>query len=430
MPTAAITVENLSKVYRIGVRDESSATLLGTAFSCLTAPWRNLARLRRLDTSTHRDADDASTLRALDDVSFEVPEGRVLGIVGNNGAGKSTLLKILSRITDPTSGRAIVRGRVSSLLEVGTGFHPDLSGRDNVYMNGTILGMTKREIDARLDAIVDFSGVEKFLDTPIKRYSSGMQLRLAFSVAAYLEPEVLIVDEVLAVGDAEFQRKCLGKMSEVVACGRTVLFVSHNTAAIEALCHSVVLLRQGRLVAQGEPEAILGDYLSSSVRDLPTVDLTQHGGRTPAAIRPVCRSVSLSDADGHPVSTIRPGDDLTVDVLMHSRERRDSCSLGLVIFNERQQRVATCHTDYQSSGRFTIAGDARLRCALRNVRLNYGLYSLRIDVSSRGSLIDQIDNAIVFQVAHVDVYGTGKTIPPSKSPYLPEVEWEVDAPHT
>ncbi|MGD9857227.1 MAG: ABC transporter ATP-binding protein, partial [Planctomycetaceae bacterium] len=209
MSQPAITVENLSKAYRIGLKEEIPDTLLSAATSVLRAPLKNLKRLRSLDTySTNGDAEDI--VWALKDVSFEVQEGEVLGVIGRNGAGKSTLLKILSRITKPTSGRAIIRGRVSSLLEVGTGFHPELSGRENVYMNGTILGMTKREIDRKFDEIVDFSGVEKFLDTPIKRYSSGMKVRLAFAVAAHLEPEILIIDEVLAEGDAEFQSKCLG----------------------------------------------------------------------------------------------------------------------------------------------------------------------------------------------------------------------------
>ena len=196
-------------------------------------------------------------------------QGDVVGIVGRNGAGKSTLLKVLSRITDPTSGQATIRGRVSSLLEVGTGFHPELSGRDNVYMNGTILGMTKREIDRKFAEIVEFSGIEKFLDTPIKRYSSGMQVRLAFSVAAHLDPDILLVDEVLAVGDAEFQRRCIGKMQEVAASGRTVLFVSHNMTAIGQLCTSGILLTQGRVAAAGSLAHVVQSYMD---------DLFRHAG--------------------------------------------------------------------------------------------------------------------------------------------------------
>jgi lipopolysaccharide transport system ATP-binding protein len=201
---------------------------------------------------------------ALKDVSFEVKHGEAVGIIGRNGAGKSTLLKILCRITEPTRGRATVYGRVGSLLEVGTGFHPDLTGRENVYLNGTILGMKKREINARFDEIVDFAGVEKFIDTPVKRYSSGMRVRLAFSVAAHLEPEILIVDEVLAVGDAEFQKKCLGKMSQVACAGRTVLFVSHNMHAIRRLCTRVLMLEGGRCILDGGADNVVDQYLNNA----------------------------------------------------------------------------------------------------------------------------------------------------------------------
>src|SRR5207244_3345082 len=200
---------------------------------------------------------------ALKDVSFEVRQGEVIGIIGRNGAGKSTLLKILSRITDPTEGRVTINGRVASLLEVGTGFHPELTGRENIYLNGAILGMTRAEIGRKFDEIVAFAEVEKFLDTPVKRYSSGMYVRLAFAVAAHLEPEILVVDEVLAVGDAEFQKKCLGKMSTVASGGRTVLFVSHNLTAIESLCHSCIALQRGRIFTRGSPTDVLDKYLGS-----------------------------------------------------------------------------------------------------------------------------------------------------------------------
>src|SRR3972149_1319590 len=231
MPSPAITVENLSKAYRIGLKAEMHDSLVGAVHGMLRAPLRNLRRLSRMNTFKNQDESE-DTFWALRDVSFEVQEGEVVGIIGRNGAGKSTLLKILSRITEPTAGRAIIRGRVSSLLEVGTGFHPELTGRENVYMNGTILGMTKREIDRKFDEIVEFSGVERFLDTPIKRYSSGMKVRLAFAVAAHLEPEILIIDEVLAVGDVEFQAKCVGKMRDVAGGGPAGRFVSHTIKAL------------------------------------------------------------------------------------------------------------------------------------------------------------------------------------------------------
>ncbi len=246
MPDTAIRVENLSKAYRIGLKEQTPDTLAGAVASWMRSPLRNFNNLRRLNTfQTNGEAEDI--IWALKDVSFDVSEGEVLGIIGRNGAGKSTLLKVLSRITDPTSGKATIRGRVSSLLEVGTGFHPELTGRENIYMNGTILGMSKREIDCKFDEIVEFSGVKRFLDTPIKRYSSGMKVRLAFSVAAHLDPEILIIDEVLAVGDAQFQKRCLGKMQTVARSGRTVLFVSHNLGAVKEMCQTGIVLAGGRI---------------------------------------------------------------------------------------------------------------------------------------------------------------------------------------
>ncbi len=264
MSDVAITVENLSKAYRIGLKEELHNTLTAALLSWVKAPVRNFNRLRRLNTFAaafeRGTTEQADVIWALRDVSLEVRRGEVVGIIGRNGAGKSTLLKILSQITRPTRGRAVICGRVSSLLEVGTGFHGELTGRENVYLNGTILGMRKREIDRKFDEIVDFSGVEKFIDTPVKRYSSGMTVRLAFAVAAHLDPDILIIDEVLAVGDAAFQKKCLGKIHEVATGGRTVLFVSHNMQVVETLCLRSILLREGRLIADGPTNDILGKY--------------------------------------------------------------------------------------------------------------------------------------------------------------------------
>jgi len=257
MPEPVIRVENLSKLYRIGAR-ERYRTFREAIVDTVTGPFKRLRNLAR------PPENDNNTIWALKDVSFEVQQGEVLGIIGRNGAGKSTLLKILSRITEPTEGRVRIKGRVASLLEVGTGFHPEVTGRENIYLSGAILGMSKREIDRKLDQIVGFSGIEKFIDTPVKRYSSGMYVRLAFAVAAHLEPEILLVDEVLAVGDAAFQKKCLGKMHDV-ATGerRTVLFVSHNMSSIESLCCRCILLSEGRVAAAGPPRRVIEGYLKS-----------------------------------------------------------------------------------------------------------------------------------------------------------------------
>lgn len=262
--TTVISVENLSKYYRLGTIGNR------TLYEDLNRWW---ARMRGKPDPALKIGEtdygnrEGEYIWALRDVSFQVQQGEVLGIIGRNGAGKSTLLKILSRVTAPTSGNVKVRGRIASLLEVGTGFHPELTGRENVYLNGAILGMSRTEIDRKLDEIIDFSGVEKFIDTPVKRYSSGMYVRLAFAVAAHLEPEILVVDEVLAVGDAEFQKKCLGKMGNVAQEGRTVLFVSHNMGAIQQLTKRCVLLRDGKLRQIGTPKDVVGNYLSENSND-------------------------------------------------------------------------------------------------------------------------------------------------------------------
>ncbi len=263
MSGIAIRVENLSKQYYIGRLQKKYETLRDTLTDALVAPFRRAGKLLRGQATGAAELDEA--IWALKDVSFEVKRGEVVGIIGRNGAGKSTLLKILSRITEPTSGFADIYGRVGSLLEVGTGFHQELTGRENIYLNGAILGMKRVEIDRKLDEIVAFSEVEKFIDTPVKHYSSGMQMRLAFAVAAHLEPEILLVDEVLAVGDARFQRKCLGKMEEVGKAGRTVLFVSHSMPAITRLCERVILLDEGRIVADGPAHQAVSVYMSSGL---------------------------------------------------------------------------------------------------------------------------------------------------------------------
>ncbi len=261
----AIKAEHISKCYRLGLKEDLHDTFGVSVWNFLKSPLRNFQKYRSLynfdDMQTSQDNSSSDVLWALKDVSFEVKVGEVVGIIGFNGAGKSTLLKILSRITPPTTGKAFIRGKVCSLLEVGTGFHPDLTGRENVYLNGTILGMRKKEIDGKFDEIVDFSGVEKFLDTPVKRYSSGMRVRLAFAVAAHLDPEILLIDEVLAVGDAKFQKKCLNKMQDVSQQGRTVLFVSHNMPSISRLCPRTILLSTGGVMADGPTHEILDVYL-------------------------------------------------------------------------------------------------------------------------------------------------------------------------
>jgi lipopolysaccharide transport system ATP-binding protein len=306
-----VTAESVSKRYRIG-RQETYSALRDVLAGVLTAPVRRL----RHGPSDHPE------IAALEDVSFSIARGEVLGLVGANGAGKSTLLKVLSRITEPSSGRVVIRGRVGSLLEVGTGFHPELTGRENIFLNGTILGMRKAEIVRRFDEIVEFSGVARFLDTPVKRYSSGMQVRLAFAVAAHLEPEILLVDEVLAVGDADFQRKCLGKMHDVTRDGRTVVFVSHNLAAVRSLCDRALVLEQGRLAFDGDVGEAVDLYLGRSRGE--SHEAVVEGHRLEQRLAKsrlygadtlfTCDRISVLDDAGRPSTSFKSDEDITIAV--------------------------------------------------------------------------------------------------------------------
>lgn len=399
MSRPIISVENLGKAYRLGLKEEVHDSLVGAMQSFARSPLRNFQRLRRLNTFTAEDESD-DTLWALKDVSFEVAEGEVVGIIGRNGAGKSTLLKILSRITEPTRGRAVIRGRVSSLLEVGTGFHPELTGRENIYMNGTILGMRKKEIDRKFDEIVDFSGVEKFLDTPIKRYSSGMQVRLAFAVAAHLEPEILIIDEVLAVGDAEFQKKCLGKMQDVAEGGRTVLFVSHNMAAVQSLCHKGYLLIGGAVGAQGSISHVLAEYHESTNSVLQLDHATDRAG--------VLSGVYLIGDDGTPSSYLEMGRPLVLEIELEFAEAVFEPTIGIGIDNSLGQRILSLHTHRTSSLSTRFLGSNRVRVTIPQCPLAPGEYSSRIVISSRNGNVATIDNALQFSVIDADTFGEGR----------------------
>lgn len=345
-PDLAMSVENLSKVYRLGVEQHAGDNLATAFASFFRNPLANYRRYRSLydfsDIDMAASEGGASSaarddiLWALRDVSFEVPRGQILGIVGHNGAGKSTLLKVLSRITAPTNGRAHIRGRVGSLLEVGTGFHQELTGRENVYLNGTILGLRKTEVDKLFDEIVDFSGVEKFLDTPVKRYSSGMKVRLGFAVAAHLEPEVLIIDEVLAVGDADFKRKCLGKMESIGEEGRTILFVSHNMPQVTRLCHRVLMMEDGQIVKDGGPHEVVEAYLSSgkmrvAIREWP--DLAGAPGGEIARLR----SVSVRDKQGDVSDSFDIREPVTVRIEYDCLKAGHELLPGFSIANEETQ---------------------------------------------------------------------------------------------
>lgn len=373
----AVQVQSLSKLYRLGIAERRHDTLAGTIASWLRAPARNYARLKSL--SRFEDESASDVLWALRNVTFDVAKGEVLGIIGRNGAGKSTLLKILSRVTDPTHGWAVMDGRAASLLEVGTGFHPELTGRENVYLNGSILGMSKGEIDRKFDAIADFSGVERFLDTPVKRYSSGMQVRLAFSVAAHLEPEILIIDEVLAVGDAEFQAKCIGKMKSVATSGgRTVLFVSHNMSAIKQLCDRAILLNGGQVDFVGDPDSVVRQYLSSGA--VSRREIQWDGSEAPHSDELTFRSVRIVDSEGSADSTLATGESIDIEVRYGISRALANLRIALTLLTDDGVEVlATSDFHAQGDRRTREPGEYVSVCHIPGGLLNTGRYVVSVD---------------------------------------------------
>lgn len=341
----AIKVTGLSKLYRLGVKEDMQDTAVQTIVSMLKSPARNLKKFRSLTNFDDVDFAEFSArkdiLWALRDVSFEINQGEVVGIIGMNGAGKSTLLKILSRITPPTRGRIEIHGRVYSLLEVGTGFHPELSGRENVYLNGTILGMKKHEINKKFDEIVAFSGIEKFIDTPTKRYSSGMTVRLAFAVAAHLEPEILIVDEVLAVGDAAFQKKCLNKMQDVGQLGATVLFVSHSMPSISRLCARAILLEKGRVLKDGLAHEVVNAYLTSGLGTTSERSWLADPASAPGTDTVRAISVRVKDETGKTIEAIDIDKPVGLELAFHVRESGHVLLPNLNLCNEEGTHLFT-----------------------------------------------------------------------------------------
>ena len=396
MLDTVIRVEGLGKRYVIGHRRNESDGLRHILQSKLTAPFRWL----RDPKSAIRDPQ-SENFWALRDVSFDVTQGEVVGIIGRNGAGKSTLLKILSRITEPTTGRVRIRGRVASLLEVGTGFHPELTGRENVFLNGAILGMTREEIKRKFDEIVAFAEVDKFLDTPVKRYSSGMYVRLAFAVAAHLEPEILIVDEVLAVGDEAFQKKCLGKMDKVAQQGRTVFFVSHNMPSIRRLCTTVILLSNGRVVERGSSEAVVARYLQTDSAGKATVELadSEHLIKSPLQIR----AVEVLNSSDQLSDLLLFGESMSIRLGVEVSQPIAAARIGVGI-HANGVRVSTLHTPPVD-----LAPSAELywfTCKLPSSILLPNVYSLHVGAyrAETGGL-DWVPDAIDFRVEAVSVDG-------------------------
>lgn len=366
----ALRVESLGKMYRLGREVPPAKTVGGKVLRAVASPFDWLA-------SQMRDPTEEEILWALKDVSFEIKRGEVVGVIGRNGAGKSTLLKILSRITEPTEGYAEIHGRIGALLEVGTGMHQELTGRENIYMNGTVLGMKKREIDRCFDEIIDFSGIEKFLDTPVKRYSSGMRVRLGFAIAAHLEPEILIVDEVLAVGDADFQKKCLGKMQDVAGRGRTVLFVSHNMATMQRLCERGILLADGGLVDSGDMATVINGYLGGSASFKTRFEFAaeQHRIKSPFQIT----ELELILPDGR--SDFLFGEPVVVELGVKCSGDVRQARIGVGLIRDGV-RVCTVHSealDYVGATRETI------RCIFPANFILPGFYSLAVGAHQAGN---------------------------------------------
>ena len=419
----AIKVESISKYYRLGVKDQSSGSLAQALFDAIRSPVRNYRKYRSLYDFSDVNSNPADVLLALKDISFEVRRGDRLGIIGHNGAGKSTLLKILSKITPPSAGQARINGRVSSLLEVGTGFHPELSGRENVYLNGTILGMRKVEIDKKFDEIVDFSGVEQFLDTPVKRYSSGMKVRLAFAVAAHLEPEILIVDEVLAVGDAEFQHKCLKRMDTVSRDGRTILFVSHNMGAVTQLCERALWLDRGQLIQDGIANDVVAAYMSAGMSRHATWEPGANEQPVNTHIRPI-KALLIDSVSGKPATLTNFDQPLRIEV--HYEVTKASRSVGIAYrLTDMSGNIVytTMDTDNPDwSGRLREAGTYVSASSMAPF-LKPGRYNLTL-MTREGSLrMDTYENVLIF-----DVSAQGCTIFPNrdrKGAVLPVLEWQV-----
>jgi lipopolysaccharide transport system ATP-binding protein len=417
--TPAIRVENLSKQFRIGARQDGYMTLRESLSHAAAAPWRKLRKIaKRLNSrngarghngyaaspDSLAPSPSSDTIWALKDVSFDVQPGEVVGIIGRNGAGKSTLLKILSRITEPTSGRIQLNGRVASLLEVGTGFHPELTGRENIYLNGAILGMTRREIQRKFDEIVDFAEIDQFIDTPVKRYSSGMYVRLAFAVAAHLEPEMLVVDEVLAVGDAAFQKKCLGKMHDVSAMGRTVLFVSHNTAAIQSLCTSTIVLTKGRISFAGPTDAGVAAYLS-------TLNLQSRGiDRSAGTPHQAVCGISISAADRRPTDRILAGDPMNIRLSIDPQHLPRLVNFQLTFYADSGAPLFVVATHLSECGPLDIPETTDIVCRIDEMPLAPGEYLMALTIGAPYCPpVVHMMPAVRFEVAPSDFYGNGAT---------------------
>jgi lipopolysaccharide transport system ATP-binding protein len=418
MSDTIISVENLSKTYNLGVIGT------GTFFGDLNRWWARqigkpdpYAKIGELDHGNR----EGKAIWALRDVSFNVKQGEALGIIGRNGAGKSTLLKILSQVTAPTSGVVKAKGRMASLLEVGTGFHPELTGRENVYLNGAIMGMDRLEVRRKFDEIVDFSGVSKFIDTPVKRYSSGMYVRLAFAVAAHLEPEILVVDEVLAVGDAEFQKKCLGKMGDVTTKGRTVLFVSHNLAAITNLCQSAILIEKGKITYSGETEEVVLQYIKSN-KDMNL----SNGVLQNIQLSDQPRFTSVFNSRNEIVDTVFSGEAISIELGYASthEDQLGQVSVSAIVSNEYGENVFCCWSDLVNSRFGNLPPTGKLVCTIPKLPLAPGNYYLSFNLVVNGKTTDKLSQSGYINVVEGGYFPSGKLPPRKLGNFYVEHDWE------
>ena len=402
-----IKVENLGKKYSIGSKESYYAL-----------------RDKIANPLSWFKKNHTKDFWALKDINFEVMPGEALGIIGRNGAGKSTLLKILSRITPPTTGKIMLHGRVASLLEVGTGFHPELTGRENIFLNGAVLGMTRKEIKTKFDEIVAFAEIEKFLDTPVKRYSSGMYVRLAFAVAAHLEPEILVVDEVLAVGDIAFQKKCLGKMDEVAKGGRTVIFVSHNMGAIENLCRKTILLENGKMVKFNKTNQVIQSYLQGLIRSKlfqlkPSVQDSGTG---------ILKVIDfyITNSKGNQINIIESGSDINFNFVFKLKKKVISpTNMALAINTNFGLRLATLWSKFVMDNIKIEGYRGVMTCSIPKLPLGEGFYTLGLYVASENGMIYYVDNLVDITVKQGTFYGQGLEPSRSHGGFLFDFQWNI-----
>ncbi|MGK7892316.1 MAG: ABC transporter ATP-binding protein [Xenococcus sp. (in: cyanobacteria)] len=422
MSNTVIKVENLGKKYVIGHQKQEKYTVLRDVIANgARAAIQKITNPKTISNNTREE------FWALKDVSFEIKQGEKVGIIGRNGAGKSTLLKVLSRITEPTKGRIKIKGRVASLLEVGTGFHPELTGRENIFLNGAILGMSKVEIKKKFDEIVAFAEVEKFLDTPVKRYSSGMYVRLAFAVAAHLEPEILVVDEVLAVGDVQFQKKCLGKMQEVGKEGRTVIFVSHNMAAVESLCDRGILFQSGKVNFDGTSDEVIKKYLEQAYNTTQELSLDQRVDRSGTGkIR--AHSLRFLNNNGEEVSSLQSGKNYYIEVgyLNKTGQPLNNVIVSLDFFDEKGIRLLLFRNNFTNSYICIDSEQGYILCNIDNLPLAKGQYRISIFISHGDrETLDYIQDAALVLVDGGDFFGTGNSGLPTHCKILAPAQWST-----